>query len=119
MSHETVSVPLIQQVDQSQDVYDWRSDANCRDADPTDFEIQLVGNRKDSKGNNISQAMENARQRAVIAQYCTACVVKKECLDVATEQGSAAGMIWGGYTPEKITEIMRGLRKSAYEESAP
>ncbi len=86
---------------------DWRTDARCKDADPTDFDVRLVGNHHDKKGENVALREENKRQKELIGSYCASCVVTVECLGVAIDQGTAAGMIWGGLTPNQITQKLR------------
>lgn len=86
----------------------WWEDAQCRDADPRDFEAKLLpsGRRRQS----ASRAAE--RDWAVARQICDACPVREQCFWEALEHpetlvGTYEEMFIAGHTPEEMREARK------------
>lgn len=78
---------------ETEEVYNWREDANCRGADP---EIFFPG-KGDYEGEMLARAV------------CAECVVVNECLDLAIQNHPVLG-IWGNTSMRQRRAMRRRLR---------
>lgn len=83
---------------------EWRTNANCGDADPEIFFAE--GNKAPGK--------EMTRLARAI---CQECVVRVDCLDEAVSKKEAYG-IWGGLTPAERVASERKSRTARFSQNS-